>query len=42
VVRDAVVRLGVGLVRMERRRHRMAEIFTTPTTPNGGQHVDAR
>ena len=42
VVRDAVVRLGVGLVRMERRRHRMAEIFTTSTTPNGGQHVDAR
>jgi ABC-2 type transport system ATP-binding protein len=42
VVRDAVVRLGVGLVRMERRRHRMAEIFTTPTAPNGGQHVDAR
>jgi len=38
VVRDAVVRLGVGLVRMERRRHRMAEIFTTPV---GGQHVDA-
>ena len=35
-------RLGVGLVRMERRRHRMAEIFTTPTTPDGGQHVDAR
>ena len=42
VVRDAVVRLGVGLVRMERRRHRMAEIFTTPATPDGGQHVDAR
>jgi ABC-2 type transport system ATP-binding protein len=39
VVRDAVVRLGVGLVRMERRRHRMAEIFTTPV---GGEHVDAR
>ena len=39
VVRDAVVRLGVGLVRMERRRHRMSEIFTTPV---GGQHVDAR
>jgi hypothetical protein len=32
----------VGLVRMERRRHRMAEIFTTPATPNEGQHVDAR
>jgi ABC-2 type transport system ATP-binding protein len=39
VVRDTVVRLGVGLVRMERRRHRMAEIFTAPV---GGEHVDAR
>ena len=39
VVRDTVVRLGVGLVRMERRRHRMSEIFTTQA---GGQHVDAR
>jgi ABC-2 type transport system ATP-binding protein len=39
VVRDAVVRLGVGLVRIERRRHRMAEIFMTPV---GGEHVDAR
>jgi ABC-2 type transport system ATP-binding protein len=27
VVRDCVVGLGVGLLRMERRRHRMAEIF---------------
>jgi ABC-2 type transport system ATP-binding protein len=27
VVRDSVVQLGVGLMRMERRRHRMAEIF---------------
>ena len=27
VVRDAVVQAGLGLVRMERRRHRMAEIF---------------
>jgi ABC-2 type transport system ATP-binding protein len=27
LVRDAVAALGVGLVRMERRRHRMAEIF---------------
>jgi ABC-2 type transport system ATP-binding protein len=42
VVRDAVVRLGVGLVRMERRRHRMAEIFTSPTMSEGDQHVDAR
>ena len=31
VVRDSVGSLGVGLVRMERRRHRMSEIFTTPT-----------
>jgi ABC-2 type transport system ATP-binding protein len=27
IVRDNVVRLGLGLLRMERRRHRMAEIF---------------
>ncbi|WP_037911277.1 ABC transporter ATP-binding protein [Actinacidiphila yeochonensis] len=27
-VRDAVAALGVGLVRMERRRHRIAELFT--------------
>jgi ABC-2 type transport system ATP-binding protein len=30
VVRDAVAGLGVGLVRMERRRHHMAEMFTGP------------
>ena len=28
-VRDGAARLGVGLVRLERRRHRMAEMFTT-------------
>lgn len=27
IVRDAVVHAGLGLIRMERRRHRMAEIF---------------
>jgi ABC-2 type transport system ATP-binding protein len=27
LVRDSVVELGLGLMRMERRRHRMAEIF---------------
>ena len=27
IVRDRVVDLGIGLLRMERRRHRMAEIF---------------
>jgi ABC-2 type transport system ATP-binding protein len=36
VVRDTVARLGVGLVRMERRRHRMSEIFTAPS---GGTRV---
>ncbi|MGH2776493.1 MAG: ABC transporter ATP-binding protein [Actinomycetota bacterium] len=33
VVRDTVVRAGLGLVRMERRRHRMAEIFATAGSP---------
>jgi ABC-2 type transport system ATP-binding protein len=28
LVRDSVTRLGVGLIRLERRRHRMSEIFT--------------
>jgi len=39
VVRDNVSRLGVGLIRLERRRHRMSEIFTTAT---GAADVDAR
>jgi ABC-2 type transport system ATP-binding protein len=38
VVRDSVVQLGLGLVRIERRRHRMSEIFTAP---QGGRDVDA-
>jgi ABC-2 type transport system ATP-binding protein len=39
IVRDTVAELGLGLVRMERERHRMTEIFTdTPTAP-GGVHV---
>ena len=38
VVRDNVTRLGLGLIRLERRRHRMSEIFTTPT---GAVDVDA-
>jgi ABC-2 type transport system ATP-binding protein len=29
LVRDCVAALGLGLIRMERRRHRMSEIFTT-------------
>jgi ABC-2 type transport system ATP-binding protein len=31
-VRDSVVSLGVGLLRMERRRHRMVEIFQADPT----------
>ncbi len=40
VVRDAVAHLGLGLVRMERRRHRMAELFETPRPE--ARHVDVR
>ena len=32
-VRDAVAELGLGLVRVERQRHRMTEIFTAPEAP---------
>jgi ABC-2 type transport system ATP-binding protein len=39
VVRDSVARLGLGLIRLERRRHRMSEIFTAPP---GARDVDAR
>ena len=37
VVRDAVADLGLGLVRMERQRHRMTEVFTD--RDGGGAHV---
>jgi ABC-2 type transport system ATP-binding protein len=36
LVRDGATRLDVGLVRMERQRHRMAEMFETAA---GGAHV---
>ncbi len=39
VVRDAVAELGLGLVRMERQRHRMTEIFTDSPPGQGGVHV---
>jgi ABC-2 type transport system ATP-binding protein len=38
IVRDNVTSLGLGLIRMERRRHRMAEIFTGTME---GSNVDA-
>jgi ABC-2 type transport system ATP-binding protein len=37
VVRDGVVQLGLGLFRMERRRHRMAEIFRADPTLDAGE-----
>jgi ABC-2 type transport system ATP-binding protein len=39
IVRDALAELGLGLVRMERQRHRMTEIFTDSATDRGGAHV---
>jgi ABC-2 type transport system ATP-binding protein len=38
-VRDTVAELGLGLVRMERQRHRMTEIFTDNPTDQAGVHV---
>ena len=36
-IRDGVAALGLGLVRIERRRHRMTEIFAEhPAGPGGG------
>jgi ABC-2 type transport system ATP-binding protein len=39
VVRDAVAALGLGLVRLERQRHRMTELFTGSPTGQGDVHV---
>ena len=39
VVRDAVAELGLGLVRMERQRHRMTELFTDTRKAEEGVHV---
>jgi len=39
VVRDAVAGLGLGLVRLERRRHRMTEIFADNPSDEGGTRV---
>jgi ABC-2 type transport system ATP-binding protein len=39
LVRDAVAELGLGLVRLERQRHRMTEIFTGTPAEQGGVHV---
>jgi ABC-2 type transport system ATP-binding protein len=39
VVRDAVAELGLGLVRMERQRHRMTELFTDTSDAEADAHV---
>ena len=39
IVRDTVAELGLGLVRMERQRHRMTEIFTDSPNGQAGLHV---
>ena len=39
VVRDAVAELGLGLVRMERQRHRMTELFTDTSNAEAAVHV---
>ncbi|MBL8931171.1 MAG: ABC transporter ATP-binding protein [Kineosporiaceae bacterium] len=36
-IRDATANLGLGLVRMERRRHRMVELFEQPVTSRHAQ-----
>ena len=38
-VRDAVAELGLGLVRMERQRHRMTELFADRSAVQGDVHV---
>ncbi len=39
LVRDAVAELGLGLVRVERQRHRMTEMFTDSPDEQGGVRV---
>ncbi len=39
LVRDGAADLGIGLVRMERRRHRMAELFAARTDEGGDLRV---
>jgi ABC-2 type transport system ATP-binding protein len=39
LLRDAVAELGLGLVRIERQRHRMTEMFTDAASGQGGVHA---
>ncbi|TXJ82147.1 ABC transporter ATP-binding protein [Streptomyces lavendulae] len=40
LVRDVVADLGLGLVRMEQRRHHISEVFTTDTAEGSGHGGD--
>lgn len=42
IVRDAVAGLGVGLVRMEQRRHRIAELFIDDDTAPAGDDAHSK
>ncbi|MEV3930959.1 MULTISPECIES: ABC transporter ATP-binding protein [unclassified Streptomyces] len=41
VVRDSVAQLGLGLIRMEQRRHHIAEVFRTAAAPRTAVAVPA-
>ncbi|MFF9688031.1 ABC transporter ATP-binding protein [Streptomyces sp. NPDC014623] len=41
VVRDSVARLGLGLIRMEQRRHHIAEVFRTEEAPRAAAAATA-
>ena len=41
LVRDTVADLGLGLVRMEQRRHHIAEVFTDSDARAGRRTADA-
>ncbi|WP_055570961.1 ABC transporter ATP-binding protein [Streptomyces prasinopilosus] len=40
LVRDVIADLGLGLVRMEQRRHHISEVFTNDTATGAGTHTD--
>ncbi|MBD0674086.1 ABC transporter ATP-binding protein [Streptomyces sp. CBMA156] len=41
-IRDTVAGLGLGLVRLEQRRHRVAELFTDDAQDTDAQHAEAQ
>jgi ABC-2 type transport system ATP-binding protein len=41
LVRDVIADLGLGLVRMEQRRHHIAEVFTDTGTDSDAERKEA-